>query len=209
MTDSLLIQAIVKRLEQADFEVLPSPFSVASVPFEFTKALRGKSERALDLVLLIDTSTGRFGDTDSQRVRERIEALSQALDVTGSRYVVTVIVAGAVLASGDTEALTALCRVLTVRSASLTTAAEPIDAAARRALEDAIRVLLPLRMEDFGDEVEPEDGSVLKELREALPPNCDPQLVKDVLAASSQGSAAVTRALGRRLANVLAPEPPK
>jgi len=183
VTDSLLIQACVKRLEQADFEVLPSPFSVASVPFEFTKALRGKPERALDLVLLIDASTGRFGDTDSQRVRERI--------------------------SGDTEALTALCRVLTVRSASLTTAAEPIDAAARRALEDAIRVLLPLRMEDFGDEVEPEDGSVLKELREALPPNCDPQLVKDVLAASSQGSAAVTRALGRRLANVLAPEPPK
>lgn len=207
MTDSQLIRAIVKRLEQADFEVLPSPFSVASVSFEFTKALRGKSDRALDLVLLVDTSTGAFGDTDSGRVRERIEALSQALDITGSRLVLTVIVAGATLASGDAEALTALCRVLTVREAELNADDQPANPDAARALDDAIRVLLPLRMEDFGDEVEPEEGSVLKELRESLPPSCDPQLVREVLAASGQGSGAVTRALGRRLTNVLAVEP--
>lgn len=186
--------------------MLPSPFSVASVSFEFTKALRGKSERALDLVLLVDASTGSLGDTDSNRVRERIEALSQALDVTGSRLVLTVIVAGATLASGDAEGLTAVCRVLTVREASLNAQDEPTDAGEARALDDAIRVLLPLRMSDFGDEVEPEDGNVLKELREALPPNSDQQLVKDVLAASNQGANAVTRALGRRLASVLSRE---
>lgn len=209
MTDSQLIRAIVKRLNQADFDVLPSPFSVASVLFEFTKALRGVAERSLDLVLLVDASTGAFGDTDSARVRERIEALSQALDVTGSRIVLTVIVAGARLASSDAEALTALCRVLTIREASLTATDEPTDESAARTLDDAIRVLLPLRMEDFGEEVEPEEGSVLKELRDAMPGKCDPQLVREVISASNQGDAAVTRSLGRRLAGVLAVEPPQ
>lgn len=209
MSDSQLIRAIVKRLEPAGFYVLPSPFSVASVPFEFTKALRGAAERSLDLVILVDTSTGAFGDTDSARVRERIEALSQALDVTGSRLVLTVIVAGARLAGNDAEALTAFSRVLTIREASLNANDEPTDESAAGAFDDAIRVLLPLHMEDFGEEIEPEEGSVLKELRETLPSSCDLQLVRDVLAASNQGEGAVTRALGRRLASVLALEPPR
>ena len=64
---------------------------VANVEFSFTRALRGSDGRSLDLIILVDTTTGDFGDRNAGRVRQRVEALSRALDVTGSRYVVTVI----------------------------------------------------------------------------------------------------------------------
>jgi hypothetical protein len=98
VSSSPLIQAIQERLRSGGYSDLSTPFKVAGVEFAFTGAMRGRDGRALDLVLLVDTTTGDFGDRDGGRVRQRMEALSRALDVTGSRYVVTVILAGAVLA---------------------------------------------------------------------------------------------------------------
>ncbi|MGG2324774.1 hypothetical protein, partial [Salmonella enterica] len=83
---------------------------------------------ALDLVLLVDTTTGEFGDRDGERVRQRVEALSRALDVTGSRYVVTVILAGAILAEGI-EALSETCRVSQVEGITLDPGGTPLDEA--------------------------------------------------------------------------------
>jgi len=88
--------------------------------------MRGRDGRALDLILLIDTTTGDFGDRDGGRVRQRVEALSRALDVTGSRYVVTVILAGAVLTEGI-EALSETCRVLQVEGVALDREGKPAD----------------------------------------------------------------------------------
>lgn len=110
MTGSLLVEGLIKRLESAGYARLPTPFKVASVDFDFTAAMRGRDGRALDLVLIVDTATGDFGDRDGARVRQRVEALSRALDITQSRYLLTVILAGATL-EGDIEALSETCRV--------------------------------------------------------------------------------------------------
>ena len=94
MSGALLVKGIVKRLVAAGYEPLPTPFRVASIDFEFTAALRGSEGRGLDSVLVVDTATGEHGDRDAARVRQRVEALSRALDITGSRYLLTVISCG-------------------------------------------------------------------------------------------------------------------
>jgi hypothetical protein len=202
VTVSLLVHGLVKRLKSAGYTRLSTPFKVASVDFEFTGALRGRDGRALDLVLIIDTATGDHGDRDGARVRQRVEALSRALDITRSRYLLTVILAGASLPD-DIDALSETCRVLNVEAASLDGEGRPVDAAAAEAFDDHIRVLLPLNLPHTDDEPGAPLGDTISELLAVLPKDLDEPLVRGLVEASSQGEAAVTTALGDRLAEVL------
>jgi hypothetical protein len=204
MTGSLLVTGLVKRLEAAGYQPLSTPFRVASVDFEFTAALRGTAGRGLDLVLLVDTATGDHGDRDAAKVRQRVEALSRALDITGSRYVLTLILAGASL-RGDIEALSATCRVLTIEHAALDGSGEPMGDAEAEALDDHIRVLLPLdlRGDDAGNALE---NDPIAELLALLPEAVDSELVRTISEASINGEDAVTKALGVRLEQVLSEE---
>jgi hypothetical protein len=95
-----------------------TPFQVASVRFDFTAVLQGQKGRGFDIVLIMDTSAGEHGDKSGSRTRQRIEALSRALDVSGSRLVLTAILAGAPLPTADVEAIARICRVLTVEARS-------------------------------------------------------------------------------------------
>lgn len=199
---ALLVGGLVKRLESAGYARLATPFRVASVDFEFTAALRGSDGRGLDLILIVDTATGEHGDRDAARVRQRVEALSRALDITQSRYVLTVILAGAAL-QGDVEALSATCRVLSVESISLDADDKPVNAVAAEALDDRIRVLLPLDVHPNEDEETSANGDTVSELLAALPKSLDKELVRGLAAASLQGETAVTEALGHRLGEVL------
>ena len=194
MSGSPLIQAIQERLRAAGYTDLPTPFKVAGVEFAFTGAMRGRDGRALDLVLLVDTTTGDFGDRDGGSVRQRVEALSRALDVTGSRYVVTAILAGAVLAEGI-EALSETCRVLLVEGVSLDDQGKPADDTAKHRLDDRIRVLLPLTLPM--PVVETQNGGVpaMDQLINALPADTHIGLVNALIAASSDGEQAVTDAV--------------
>lgn len=195
MSGSPLIQAIRERLGSAGYSDLSTPFKVAGVEFAFTGAMRGRDGRSLDLVLLVDTTTGDFGDRDGGLVRQRVEALSRALDVTGSRYVVTVILAGAVLAEG-VEVLSETCRVLQVESVALDDQGKPLDKIAERQLDDRICVLLPLAIPD--PIAEAQDGGVpaMEQLVRALPVGTNKALVEAVIAASSAGEQSVTDAVG-------------
>ena len=199
---ALLVGGLVKRLEAAGYARLATPFRVASVEFEFTAALRGSDGRGLDLILIVDTATGEHGDRDAAQVRQRVEALSRALDITQSRYVLTVILAGAAL-QGDMEALSATCRVLSVESISLDAENMPVNAVAAEALDDQIRVLLPLDLRPDEGEESSTNGDTVSELLAALPKNLDEELVRSIATASLQGETAVTEALGRRLGEVL------
>lgn len=201
MTGSLLVRGLVKRLEAAGYQSLGTPFRVASVDFEFTAALLGTAGRGLDLILIVDTATGDHGDRDAAKVRLRVEALSRALDITGSRYVLTVILAGASL-QGDIEALSATCRVLTIEHAALDSAGIPVGDEAAESLDDHIRVLLPLdlRGDDAGEALE---GDPISELLAVLPNTVDDELVQAIADASMSGEEAVTKALGTRLEEVL------
>ncbi|MBG0794044.1 hypothetical protein IYY11_11745 [Methylocystis sp. H62] len=190
---SPLVHAIQDRLRGAGYSDLPTPFKVAGVEFAFTGAMHGRDGRALDLVLLVDTTTGDFGDRDGGRVRQRVEALSRALDVTGSRYLVTVILAGAVLAEG-VEALSETCRVLLVESIALDDQDKPADETAERQLDDRIRVLMPLRLPVPIADAQDGSGSAIEQLVHALPAGTNKSLVNAVIAASSAGELAVTDA---------------
>lgn len=196
MSGSPLVQVIQKRLRSAGYSDLSTPLKVASVEFAFTGAMLGREGRALDLVLVVDTTTGDFGDRDGARVRQRIESLNRALDVTGSRYVVTVILAGAVLAGGI-EALSETCRVLQVEGAALNSQGELADDHAQRQLDDRIRVLLPLTLPTSNAETQDGGGSTIEQLVRALPASLDRALLDVLVAACNGGERAVTDTMAR------------
>ncbi|UYT58137.1 hypothetical protein OHI65_22870 (plasmid) [Brucella sp. MAB-22] len=191
---------------RAPYSDLPTPFKVAGVEFAFTGAMRGRDGRALDLVLLVDTTTGDYGDRDGDRVRQRLEALSRALDVTGSRYVVTAILAGALLAEGI-EALSETCRVLQVEGISLDDKGKPSDDDAKRQLDDRIRVLLPLTLPLPMVEAQNGSGPAMDQLVRALPADSDTSLLDALINASSGGEQAVTDAVALAINSAFQPEP--
>lgn len=196
MTSSSLVTTIHDRLREAGYEDLPTPFRIAGVEFQFTGAMRGRHGRALDLVLLVDTTAGSYGDSDSARVRSRVQALSRALDVTGSRYVVTTVLAGAALGA-DMETLAETCRVLHVEAGPPAQTGEAVPAW----LEDRIRVLLPLSIPQATTDTE--TGTAQEQLEEALAGHVDATTIENILAASPNGETAVTSTIAAMLDGAL------
>lgn len=193
MTSSPLIHAIQTRLREAHYRDIATPFRLVGVEFEFTAAMIGQDGRALDLIILVDTTTGEFGDRDPARVRQRVEGLSRALDITGSRYVLTVILAGATLA-GEIDTLAETCRVLLVEALPLGADAMPANDVAKKQLEDRIRVLLPLSVPPVAAG-QGGGGSAIEQLIRSLPKNTDKHMLEAVVAASQDGEEAVTMAI--------------
>lgn len=185
MSTSPIIEAIRQRLRDAQYDDLPTPFRIAGVEFQFTGAMRGRHGRALDLVLLVDTTAGDFGDSDGARVRHRVQAMSRALDVTGSRYVLTVVLAGAALPS-DMELLAETARVLHVDTLPLGADGTPD----LRRLEDSIRVLLPLSIPQAS--TDEQDGTAQEQLEKALANTVDGGTIDAIMAAAEHGEEAVT-----------------
>lgn len=198
MTSAPMIAAICARLCAAGYSALATPFKIASVEFSFTAAMRGRDGRALDLILLFDTTTGNFGDRDVDRIRQRVEAIGRALDVTGSRYVVTAILAGAALAT-STEALAEVCRVLHVDAIPLNEKGEPADAQAAQTLDDQILLLLPLILPNPSAEPADGSGAAIAQLLKALPANAHAMAVA-LIDVSPDGEEAVTRVAGKAVA---------
>lgn len=206
MSSSPLIHAVRECLREGGYSDLPTPFKVAGVEFAFTGVMRGRDGRALDLVLLVDTTTGDYGDRDGGRVRQRVEALSRALDVTGSRYVVTAILAGAVLAEGI-EALSETCRVLHVEGISVDDQGKPSDDNAKRQLDDQIRVLLPLTLPLSLVEVQNGSAPAMDQLVRVLAADTDTALLDALIHASNEGEQAVTDAVALAINNAFQPDP--
>ena len=167
--------------------------------------LAGERWPWLDLTLSSTRPRASMATGTLHQVRQRVEALSRALDITQSRYVLTVIFAGAAL-QGDVETLSATCRVLSVESISLDADDKPVNTVAAEALDDQIRVLLPLDVRPNEGEETSANGDTVGELLAALPKSLDKELVRSLATASLLGETAVTEALGRRLGEVLALE---
>ncbi len=195
MSGSQIVGAVQARLRNASYKDLSTPFRVANVEFSFTAAMRGSEGRSLDLVLIFDTTTGDFGDKDAARVRQRVEALGRALDVTGSRYVITAVLAGASLATGI-EALAEICRVLQVEHVPLDAAGKPASDIAAEQLDDQIRVLLPLTLPAAPASAGDGSGLAMEQLVKALASGADANMVEALIAASGEGEEAVTEVIG-------------
>jgi hypothetical protein len=201
MSASPLVLAITNRLEEVGYSPVRTPFKVASVSFDFTKAMRGSAGRSLDLVIVVDTTTGDFGDKEPVQVRRRIEALSRALDVTRSRLVLTVILAGATM-TAEVDALAEVCRVLIVEAMAVEIDGKPKDDLTKHLLDDRIRLLLPLeiplRNVTGGPELTPMEKLLL-----AVPEDVDKGLAEAVIEASHEGDEAVTAAMSAVLDQAL------
>lgn len=197
------VQALVERLEAAGYVRLATPFRVASVEFQFTAALRGVGARALDLVIVVDAVTGEHGDTDGLVVRNRIETLSRALDVTQSRYTLSTVLVGAVL-TNNVKVLAETCRVLQVPALALD-ADGALEAKDAEILEDQIRLLLPLDLPETVSDSEITKTGALHLLIARLPADVDAVLVRELITGSTRGEAGVKTALGRRIDDVLGP----
>ena len=205
MSSSPLISVIRGRLHCAGYRDFSMPIKMAGIEFSFTGALHGCEGRALDLVLLVDTTTGDFGDRDGVRVRQRMEAFSRALDISGSRYVVTTILVGAVLAE-EVNILSETCRVLHVEDISLSDDKELKDEAALLQLEDRIRVLLPLTLPSRVAETQDSSDSAIEQLVRALPKSTNSVLLEAVVEASNLDDQAVTEAVASIMNNAFPSE---
>lgn len=205
MSQAPLIRAIQDQLRQGGYEDVSTPFRVAGVDFEFTAAMRGQGGRALDLILLFDTTTGDFGDRDADRIRHRVEALSRALDVTESRLVITVILAGAPL-RGKIEALSETCRVLHVEALSIDLAGKPVDELTRSRLADRIRLLLPLYLPRPVALASGRTPAIEQLIRNLTSNGVDQEVLDVLIEASKEGEGAVTAAIATVIDRALPPE---
>ena len=194
MNYSPLVKMVSDRLVDVGYHQFETPFRIASVEFNFTLAFRGDAGRANDLVLIVDTTTGEHGDRDSRRVSQRIAGLGRALDVSQSRFVITVILVGAVSAN-MIEDLSENCRVLTVDRIPAQPGDEASRSEAERLLNDRIGVLLPLTL----PEITGVDGaavySAIEELRASVPKGIDAVFVNQIIESWEAGKEAVEESL--------------
>lgn len=196
MTMSASIAAVSERLNAAGFESVSGRFKVAAVTFDFPAVFTGKPERGSDLVILIDTSDKDAIGERGVRARQKLEALTMALDVADWRVVVTAILIGPPLPSETVEELTRTCRVLSVSQATLDRIgdAPPLD--------DRLRVLLPLDA-GLGEDALVADplGQLERQMRETG----DARLAEQLISASLRGEDEVRRVLSRTIEAAVAP----
>jgi hypothetical protein len=150
VTPSQPVSRVVSLLTTAGYRQRETPVTVASVPFEFAALLVG-SERALDLIVVIDTLT-----EPEVRIRQKIEGLSRALDLIASRRPLTIVLVGPPPRAMIVEALSRVCRVLSVGT--------PTGAGADTSVSDALAVLLPLDLADATESVVDPFGEVRRHL---------------------------------------------
>jgi hypothetical protein len=167
------VTRVVELLVSAGYRALKSPFTIASVPFDFAAVLVG-SDRALDLIVVVDTLT----DTEP-RIRQKVLGLSRALDLVASRRPLTTILVGPPPRMDTLDSLAKVSRVLPVGS--------PSGPAAQRLIEDALAALLPLTLPDSSEEV----VDPLAEVHRRLPVAEDDETVNALLNAAHSGQDAV------------------
>jgi plasmid stability protein len=182
------IDRVTALLAAAGYRLLSMPLTIGSVPFDFSAALLGP-DRAPDLVLVIDTI-----EEKEVRVRQKITALSRALDVIGSRRPLTAILAGPRLQRSTIEALGRVCRVLPVGT--------PVGKSDDAKLHDSLAVLLPLQLPEPSQAI----ADPLAELTLHIPRNIDHTVWHAVLAHAAQGKESIEDALRQVLTEALPKE---
>jgi hypothetical protein len=175
------IARIVGILEKSGYRVLPTPFKVANIPFEFAAVLIG-TEKAPDLIVVVDTISEK-----SERIRQKISGLGRAMDVVRSRRPITAILVGPKPDEATLELISRVCRVLPVGT--------PVGPSDDQLLRDWLSVLLPLEL--------PLTAGVLAdpigELQNRLPSFDDSGFVDHLIAEAQNGAPAVKEALRRHL----------
>ncbi|WP_157538342.1 MULTISPECIES: hypothetical protein [unclassified Nocardioides] len=122
------VHAVVTVLEDAGFERLPKPLTIAGTEFDFEAAVRG-TDTSHDLVLVATDEVPRI------RLQRLMAGLARSLDLAASRRPMSLVLIGGIAASDRTE-LERYARVLPIRSTTPGSAE----------IEEAVAVLLPLKL---------------------------------------------------------------
>lgn len=171
------IDRVVSLLVDAGYRRLRKSLEISSIKFDFSAALIG-GERALDLVLVADTAR-----ESSERLRQKLESLSRALDIVESRRSVTAVLVGPGLSAPTLEQIGRIARVLVIEPTS------DIDGDAD--VHDKLAVLLPLPLVDSLSGLADSLGDLSRHLGKA---NDDP-IAKELVTAATKGSEAVVECL--------------
>lgn len=170
------VQEVLSVLENAGFERLPKPLTVAGTEFDFDAAARGTGN-SHDLVLVAT------GQVPRRRLQRLVAGLARSLDVAASRRPMSLVIIGGVAAS-DRNELERYVRVLPTAS----TAPDVAE------IEEAVAVLLPLKLPN-PDLVH--GGDPTNEVMAALGPlKTTPDHIA-LIEAAADGSGAVREALRR------------
>jgi hypothetical protein len=175
------VDRVVDLLEAAGFQRLAMPLEVSGIPFQFAAGLVG-TERSADLIVVVDTVEDR-----DLAVVQKVHALSRAMDLVKSRRPLTAVLAGPRPDALALDALSQSCRVLAIDP-------QPGPYEARR-VEDAIAILLPLRLPEPTDTL----ADPLGELQMRLP-QASAVFLTTLLTAAQHGPDAVTKAVCNTLA---------
>lgn len=159
---------------------------MASVPFEFSAVLVG-TDRAPDLIVVLDTV-----EEQEVRLQRKVEGLSRALDVVGSRRPLTAILVGPKPQTATLDMLGRVCRVLLVGT--------PLGDGAEESVEESLAVLLPLQLPESADTVADTAG----ELARHLPSGIDPAVFEAIMAAAPTGADGIEQVLRSLLAEPFA-----
>jgi hypothetical protein len=172
VTASLPVERVVSLLVGAGYRRVDGSLLVGTIPFEFSATLVG-GDHSLDMVVVIDTVT-EGADT---RFRKKVEGLSRALDLIGSRRTVSVVLVGPTPGSVTIQAMARVSRVLAVGT--------PTGDNADQSVRDALAVLLPLDLPDTSEKL----AQPMVQLASALGdryPDAAPMLIAAAAAGSEQ-----------------------
>lgn len=173
-------------VSKGGFRVLPKPFNVGSLAFDFSHALVG-GEKSNDLVVVIELKSGTV---DADVVR-KVFALTRALDVLRSRRSVTVVLTVGQASPDTVRSLARVCRVLSVGA--------PKGPNAEQELHDWLSVLLPLTLPAQVEDT----GEWEAELKQKISAENDVVFVHDLLRLSNEGERAVEERLRLAIDNAI------
>ena len=167
---------------EGGYRLLPKPFKVGSLFFEFDNALIA-GEKANDLVLIIELK----GDTADDAIVRNVLALTRALDVLHSRRSVTAVLTSGQAAPETVNSISRVCRVLPIGAPSGQNAVDVV--------RDWLSVLLPF------SEPPPMDTLVAWEadVRGQVPANTAGQLMDEWLRVAKKGREAVEEVLANSI----------
>ena len=187
MTIAPPVTKVVEILKGAGYRSREKPFTVSTIPFEFDALFAG-AQRSNDLIAVIDTLNEK-----EERIRQKVDGLSRALDMGGSRRPLTVVLVGPRPSPAAMESLGRVSRVLAVGT--------PTGPGADASLQDSLAVLLPLKLPEQGETtVKP-----LQETRERVSPSKDEGALTDALMeAAPLGAEGVREVLKRVLTETFA-----
>jgi hypothetical protein len=170
MTPPTPVERIVKVLTDVGYRPLLTPLMIATVKFDIPAALVGTGPIP-DLIVVLDT----VQDGDN-RVRQKVEGISRALDVVRSRRPLTAVLVGPRPSISVLDALSRVCRALPVGTA--------LEAEAETSLPNWLAVLLPLRLPELSRSLaDPADELVVR-----LGDIAEDPIVAGLIASATQGT---------------------